>query len=147
MKELDLIIIREVYRLLNIDLDAPVLNAYILFVQTADAVQKYADTCFHKRVGLSSIKFIVLQILAVNGGIMTPFQIARWTLRERHNITTLVARMQQDGLVRAQRNTGDRRFINIVLTDKGQEMLKQAVPVAREIVNQIMSSFDEKDAA
>ena len=132
--------------MIDIDHEDPILKTFILFVQTADAVLKYADAHFYRKAGLSVIKFIVLQILAINGGTMTPSQIARWTLRERHDITTLVDRLGQAGLVRTERNTRDKRFVNIILTDEGREVLTRAIPVAREVVNQVMSSITEGDA-
>jgi len=78
---------------------------------------------------------------------MTPSQIAEWTQTEPHNITGLIDRMRQDGLVTAERDSSDRRLVNVALTDKGQEVLSQAMLVAREVVNQVMSSIAEGDAA
>jgi DNA-binding MarR family transcriptional regulator len=129
----------------NVDLRDPILSVYVLFVQTADAVLKFVDAYFYKKTGLSTIKFIVLQVLAANGGTMTPSQIAQWTLRERNNITTLVERMEQGGLVRTERDVRDRRFVNVALTEKGRKVLAQAIPVARDIVEQVMSSITEAD--
>lgn len=54
--------------------------------------------------------------------------------------------MKREGLVTAERNNRDKRFVNITLTDKGREVLGQTMPVAREIVNQVMSSTTEGDA-
>lgn len=75
-------------RLIDVDLDNIILRTFILFVQTADMVLKYANAHFYRKNSLSTIKFVVLQILSVNGGTMTPSEIAEWTSRERHNITT-----------------------------------------------------------
>ena len=58
----------------------------------------------------------------------------------------LVNRMRQDGLVAAERNSNNKRFVNVTLTDKGREVLRQAMPAAREIVNQVMASIAERDA-
>ncbi len=60
--------------------------------------------------------------------------------------TTLVDRLKREGLVRAEHSNKDKRFVNIILTAKGRRVLKQATPVAREIVGQVMSSFSEGDA-
>jgi MarR family transcriptional repressor of emrRAB len=135
---------KKVKPFIEVDLDDPVLNAYMLFVQTADAVDKYADASFYQKARLSAAKYVVLQVLAANEGSMTPSQIAHWTLRERHNITTLVARMQKDRLVRTERNAGDKRFVNVTLTDEGRKSLARAAPVAREIVTQVMASVGER---
>ena len=58
--------------MVNVEVGNPVFNAYHLFMQTADAVQKYADSTFYRRSGLSVSKFGVLQILAIREGSMTP---------------------------------------------------------------------------
>jgi len=108
-------------------------------------VLKYANSHFYRKEGLSVIKVIVLQVLAANGGTMTPSDIARWTFRERHNITTLVDRLKRDELVSVERNNRDKRFVNVSLTAKGRKVLKHAMPVAREIVNRVMLSISEGD--
>ena len=54
--------------------------------------------------------------------------------------------MGQDGLVTAERNNVNKKLVNIILTDKGREVLKQAMPIARKVVNQVMSSIAEGDA-
>ena len=135
-----------VHRLIDIDHDDIILRIFILFAQTAYAVLKYADAHFWRKTRLSAIKFIVLQILATNGGTMTPSEIAEWTFRERHNITTLVDRLKRAGLVRVERNNRDKRFVNVTLTAKGRKVLKQVTPVAREIMNRLMLSISEGDA-
>ncbi|MCJ7743032.1 MAG: MarR family transcriptional regulator [Dehalococcoidales bacterium] len=132
--------------LIDVNPEHTTTRVFILFVQTADAVLKYADASFYK-AGLSVIKFIVLRVLAANGGTMTPSEIAEWTLRERHSITTLVDRMRKDGLVKTEPHSMDKRSINVTLTDKGREVLSQAAPAAQEIVNQAMLSIGEGDAA
>ena len=123
-----------------------ILRTFILFVQTAYAALKYADAHFYRKARLSVIKFIVLQALAINGGTMTLSEIAEWTHKERHNITTLVERLKRDGLVTAEHDNRDKRFVNVTLTDKGREVVSQSTPVARDIVKQVMLSISEGDA-
>ena len=57
---------KEEHRLIDIDHPDTVLRTFILFVQTADAVRKYADSLLYHKAGLSVIKFMILQIL-ING--------------------------------------------------------------------------------
>ncbi|GAH91782.1 unnamed protein product, partial [marine sediment metagenome] len=54
--------------------------------------------------------------------------------------------MKRDGLIRTERNPRNRRFVNVLLTDKGREVLMHAMLIAREIVDQVMSSINEDDA-
>ena len=133
-------------KLIDVSHEDIILRTFIIFVQSAHTVLKYADAQFYRQTGLSAIKFIVLNGLAFHGGSMRPSEIAEWTYRERHNITTLVDRLKQDGLVKTIRSNTDKRFISVVLTEKGREALSKAMPVAKEIVNQVMSSISKDDA-
>jgi len=126
--------------------DDAILRTFIFFVQTAHATLKYANIHFFRKTKLSVTKYIMLQILAFNGGTMKPFEIADWTFRERHNVTTLTRRLERDGLVRAKRDERDKRFVDISLTDKGRQVLDQTTPAAQEIVNHVMLSISEGDA-
>jgi DNA-binding MarR family transcriptional regulator len=134
-------------RLIEVDHEDTLLSTFILFVQTARAVLKYADSYLYRKTRLSVSKLIILKALASSSRAMMPSEIAEWTNTERHNITVLVGRMKQDGLVTAERNSSDKRLVNITLTDKGRKVLSQAMPVAREIVDQVMLSITEGDAA
>ena len=133
--------------MMDVDTEDTILRTYILFAQTAQAVLKYADAHLYRKARLSVVKLVALQALASNNGVMKPSQIAEWTYTQRHNITTLVERMRQDGLVITERDVGDKRVVRVTLTDKGWECLGRAMPVAREVVNQVMSSITEGDAA
>ncbi len=135
-----------VHRLIDVAHEDRILRTFVLFVQTADTIMKYANTHLYRKERLSIIKVIVLRVLVANGGTMAPSEIAEWTFTERHNITTLVNRLKRDGLVRVERNNRDKRFVSVSLTAKGRKVLKQAMPVAREIVNRAMSSISESDA-
>lgn len=133
--------------LIEIDHEDTVLSTFILFVQTAQAVLKYTDAYLYRKKRLSISKFIVLQALASTSEGLMPSEIARWTSTERHNITALISRMKQDGLVVAKRNSSDKRLVNIKLTDKGRDTLSRTMPVAQEVVNQVMLSITKDDAA
>lgn len=129
------------FSMIDVEVENSEARAFILFVQTADAVLKYSEARLYK-AGLSIAKFIVLQTLAANGGTMTPSAIARWTLREKHNVTTLIDRLQKDGFVVNEPNSTDKRSINVTLTDKGRYILNQTAPLARDIVRQVMLSIN-----
>ena len=135
------------HRLIDVSHDDTIVRTFILLVQTARSISKYADSRLYRKARLSVVKLIALRALASNNGVMTPSEIAEWTQTEPHNMTGLVDRMRQDGLVTAERDSSNRRLVNVALTDKGQEVLSQAMLVAREVVNQVMLSIDEGDAA
>ena len=132
--------------LFEVNLKEPNATIFLLFIQTADAVQKYSEAILNK-AGLSIIKMMVLQLLDAHGGSLTPSEIARLVLREKHNITTLIRRMQKDRLIKIKADTKDRRSINVIITKKGQQALINITPVARTIVKTLMSSIPDSAAA
>jgi DNA-binding MarR family transcriptional regulator len=119
----------------------------MLLTQTARLISKYIDAYFYKKARFSFTKFMALKILASRNGVMTPTQMAEWTQTELHNITTLVARLKEDDLVYTKRSDIDKRNVNVFLTDKGRTVLNQVAPVARELIDKIMSSITETDAS
>ena len=54
--------------------------------------------------------------------------------------------MVDDGLVKTNCDSKDRRVITVTLTDKGQQVLSEATPVSWEIVKEVMRSISEDDA-
>ncbi len=54
---------------------------------------------------------MVLQILTTTGGTMAPSEIAEWTLREWHNVMTLVDRLKQGGLAQMPEGRNKRQAI------------------------------------
>ena len=121
------------------------VRTFILFIQTAQSALRYADKHLYNKVNISVVKLITLQALVSNKGVLTPSEIAEWTQTERHNITTLIKRMEKEGLVNVERNAFDKRSVNIILTDKGREVHRKAMIVAREVVDQVMLSMTDGD--
>ena len=136
----------EAQRLMQVCRDENLLRTFMLLVQTSDKVVRYANARLH-RAGLSLIKFMLLDALAANSGTMTPSQIAEWTFRTRHDITTLVDRLERDGFVTTERQEADKRYINVTLTDKARALLPHAGSVGREIASQVMGATTEADVA
>jgi MarR family transcriptional regulator, organic hydroperoxide resistance regulator len=117
-------------------------RVFLLFVQTAEAALKCSEAVLNK-AGLSLVKLIVLQLLQTRGGTLTPSEIAYWTLREKHDITTLVRRMERAQLITTKKSETDNRSINVTITDKGERAITDTLPVARSIYKHLMSSIPE----
>ncbi len=124
-----------------------ILRTYILFVQTARDVLKYVDAQLYRDAHSSITQMIVLLALIYEKRVMTPSEISIWTQTESHNITTLIRRMQRDGLVKSERNRPNKRIVNVMLTDKGREAFAQIMPTAVKIVERVMTSITKDEAA
>ena len=127
--------------MINVDKGNLVSDTFSLFLEAAIIAQKYADSTFYRKAGISTPKYTVLQILANADNPVTPSEIAKKTIKERHDITTLIQRMKRDGLVDVSPSATDRRSVIITLTEKGREKYVQAGPVAEEIVGQVMEKI------
>jgi len=127
--------------MLDIQLPEPAPRTFLLFVQTSDAVVKHADAAlFH--YGLSAVKLMVLQILASQGGSLTPGAIALLAQREPHTISTLVQRLKRQGLIKVGPSAKDRRSKVVSLTPKARKLLEQVRPAAGKIAERVMASLD-----
>ena len=135
-------------KIVEVDIKENIPRTFILFLQTAHAVEKYCDKELYFKEGLSMPKLAFLQILKRNGGTMNPSTIASWMLVERHSITTLVDRLNRDGLIRVERGLcRDRREVHVILTEKGRKALKKASASNQKIIKKMMSNIDEDAAA
>lgn len=124
-----------------------ILRAYLLLLHIAHKVQEYSNDHLYREVGISEIQYRALGHLVINGGSMRPSELSKELSRVQHNTTTLVYRLRNAGLVTAERDSGDRRHLNIIITNKGRELYNKTYPVAMETVKQAMSTITEEDAA
>ena len=122
-----------------------IVQTAALFLRTARVALKYADRCFYVNANSSVAKYMVLQSLFLNKGMMTLSDLATFTNTERHNVTTLVNRLKKEGLIAIRRSRQDRRYVNITLTDEGGSVLNKLRPVARQISETLMCSMTEDD--
>ena len=134
-------------RIVEINHDDVIGRAFMLFIQTARAMSKETDSLFNKTSNLSTVKYIVLKALSLSGGTLTPTDLANWTGTGLTNITALVTRMQKEGLITYKRSDKDKRVVNITLTEKGRDLLRQANQVAQDIIEQLMKGVNKLKAA
>ena len=124
----------------------PVVETFMFFVQTAREVAAYSDSRFFKVSRLSTVKYIALKALVRNDGLLSHTALADWTGTKRHNITTLVKRMEKEGLVNTESSAEDKRFKLVRLTDKGCDLFSQATIVAYDLINEVMSGIGKEEA-
>jgi DNA-binding MarR family transcriptional regulator len=114
-----------------------ILNIYY----TAAQVKKKA-TEFFRRYGLTDVQFNVMMLLAYqtgSGGGLTQAQLSDMMLVNRADITSLIDRMERDGLVVRTATTGDRRSNLIKMTSKGKKLFRTVEPFYAQQVRQVIS--------
>lgn len=71
------------------------------------------------RIDLTPEQAQVLDIIYTTGGSTTINYIVRSTQRQHNSMSTLIARMTRQGLVKKTRNRRDKRAYRITMTEKG----------------------------
>ena len=124
--------------------DTPTLNTWLLIHQTFDMILKVEEREFAK-IGLTPQYNGVLMALKHKKGNVTIKDIANWVDKNSNTISTLIDRMQRDGLVERQENKRDRREVLVILTDKGRELTKKADALGWQIIDDVLGGVPEED--
>ena len=120
------------------------LTTWILCRQTYNLVFKCEDTVFAK-AGLTTQKHAVLAAVNYIDDPVTVTEVAHWLDRNPNGISTLVDRMEKDGLVERARDLRDRRSVRLVMTRKGKDIFEQATISGWELVQEILSGLSDED--
>ena len=91
-------------------------------------------------VGLSRLHFIILRILSHHGPLAIS-EIGKRLFIPKPQMTALVDKLIQHGMVDRLPDTEDRRVINIDLTEKGKETLNECDKLIRSSIRQKLSSL------
>jgi DNA-binding MarR family transcriptional regulator len=97
-----------------------------------------------KRYEASLIRFNIMSALFINGGEMTPSEIAESVFREKNSITAVINTLEREGVVRREPSTSDRRSVKVVITDKGWKEANRLSPIAQELSRDVLSCMDKK---
>lgn len=103
-----------------------ILSSYIKLVRAADSVIARS----HRHLSepkLSFSQFAVLEALYHLGSLCQK-DIAAKVLKSPRNITMVVDNLEKRDLVKRERNSGDRRFMDVSLTEKGRKLFEDIFP-------------------
>ena len=120
------------------------LMTWLLCRQTYNLVFKCEDAVFAE-AGLTTQKHAVLAAVNYIDDPVTVTEVARWLDRNPNGISTLVDRMEKDGLVKRARDLRDRRSVRLVMTRKGKDIFEQATISGWELVQEILSYLSDED--
>jgi len=77
------------------------------------------------------------------GSKATPAKVSRWLCREPHTVSSLLSRMEGEGLVRKTKDLDRKNLVRITLTEKGKKAYAQSL--GRESIHEIMSALSKED--
>ena len=97
-------------------------------------------------LGLRPVEFTILALVAHNPGV-TGKQLAQALAVTAPNITILIDKMSDKGLLERVRSETDRRAQNIHLTPAGEKLAKKAHAVSRAMEQEILRHLSEGERA
>jgi len=124
----------------------PRYQALIELLRTADTVWD-ASRVFFGRWDLSPSQFNVLNLLRLNPAGLSQTDLSRQLIMHRSNVTGLVDRLEQRGLVERKDVAADRRAYSVVLTDAGAALLRDILPRYYRGANELWAHVSAKRAA
>ena len=120
------------------------LGTFVKLVRASESV----TARIHRHLidaGLTVSQFGVLEAL-FHVGPLSQAEIAKKILRSTGNITMVIDNLEKRGLVKRERQTDDRRYYIVQLTDKGRKLIKTVFPRhAAKIVEEmkVLSSAEQ----
>ena len=96
---------------------------------------------FERHVGvplqLRKVEYSLLLLLQANGPL-SPKRLLQALALSAPNLSLLIDRLEQRGLVRRERSETDRRSQNIVLTDEGQALARRGAEAAPTMERELL---------
>jgi MarR family 2-MHQ and catechol resistance regulon transcriptional repressor len=93
---------------------------------------------------LTVSQFGVLEALYKLGS-MYQRDLAREIVKTTGNITTVIDNLEKNDLVRREREAKDRRYFMVVLTTKGEKLIKKIYPAHAKQVEQAMKRLTKAE--
>ncbi|MEV5748648.1 MarR family transcriptional regulator [Actinoallomurus sp. NPDC052308] len=93
-------------------------------------------------VGLQEFEFETLHRLVSHGGSMTPSELAKELLLSPAGTTGRLDTLEQAGLIRRLRGTGDRRRVEVELTEAGHAKWLAAMELRAVVESDMIATLD-----
>ncbi len=94
-------------------------------------------------VEISVEQWVFLQRIHNKGGEAPQRELVRLNFRNKATTTRLIQGLVKKELLTQQRFEGDRKRFNLVLTEKGLELVQKLEPIAQELRSQAIAGIDE----
>ncbi|MFG2121500.1 MarR family winged helix-turn-helix transcriptional regulator [Streptomyces sp. NPDC048710] len=118
------------------------LRAWMLLLAATGAVEQRLRSVVKKTLDVSHDEFLILCLLAEQprGGLRMT-RIADLLGRPKTRLTYQIACLQRAGLVTRESVCGDKRGIEVALTEKARRLLREASGALAETVREALSRF------
>jgi DNA-binding MarR family transcriptional regulator len=121
------------------------MSSFIALLRFSDVLARYSTVEFTKHDS-SAARTMLMDGLYLNGGSLSPTELAKYMFRTNHSITSMVDTLEKQGLVRREPNPLDRRSIKITLTPEGWQLMERMLPATYEISQKALDCLDDHEA-
>lgn len=115
-------------------------QALLQLLRTADALWN-ASRGFFARWDLSPSQFNVLNLLSDQPDGLSQIKLGCLLITHRSNVTGLVDRLEQRGLVTRRDAATDRRAYRVVLTGAGHRLIGEILPEYYRVADEVWAGF------
>jgi len=122
----------------NYESEKIVLRLWYMTHRTCDWLRRCEDRVFGD-YKLTKEQYAVLSTIKYLDEPVRVTDIARWLERSTNSVSMIVDRMVKIGLLRRVRDRRDRREVRVIITSKGEAILKPAILAGWEFIGKILS--------
>jgi len=105
--------------------DDPSYLLWLLLIQTTKAIRIARQEELDK-IGISVSDAGVLYYAAKLGMKATPAEISRCLSKLPHGVSTIISKLEREGLVQKVNDLSRKNMVRVVLTEKGKEIQEKA---------------------
>ena len=109
------------------------------------ALLKMCEDQIYSKYNLTTEQFTMLATIKYLDDPVRVVDVARWAGRSTNSISMIIDRMVKAGLVKRVRDRIDRRAVRLVITSKGESLLKPATRAGWEFIQKITSPLSSED--
>ena len=115
---------------------------WVLLHQTVKAVNRAREKEL-SQFGIRPMQAAVLVIIKAIGDKATPAEISRWLFRRPHTVSSILTRMESEGLIRKVNDLNRKNLVRIVITEKGQQTIDQSKRI--DTIHNLMSILSSEE--
>jgi DNA-binding MarR family transcriptional regulator len=120
------------------------LSIWLRLYRSVSTIERELQTRLSKQFGVSLSRFDVLSQLARTDDGLTMGELSGRLLVSNGNVTGLISRLVEAGLVSREASPGDRRSFRVQLTISGRDSFAEMAQAHETWVAEILGELDEK---
>jgi DNA-binding MarR family transcriptional regulator len=121
-----------------------VSRLWFMIHRTHNMLKACEDQVFSKHK-ITTEQYVVLVTIKYLGKHVRPTDVARMLAHSPNSVSMIVDRMVKAGLLRRTRDRRDRRVVFLIITAKGEKILKPALVSGWEFVEKVLSPLSSGD--